>query len=70
MGCRDGIANTEGGITMASGIRSICNMNTCSGSYIQSGAMDSIGLSFDYFVLFDLISFPELSSDSGSQCYV
>ena len=43
-----------------------CNMNTGSGSCIQSGAMDFICLSYDYFGLLDLISCPELFSDSGS----
>ena len=43
-----------------------CNMDTCSGSCIQSGAMDFLCLSYDYFALLDLISFPELFSDSGS----
>ena len=32
-----------------------CNMDTCSGSCIQSGAMDFICLSFDYFALLDLM---------------
>ena len=32
-----------------------CNMDTCSGSCIQSGAMDFICLSFDYFALLELI---------------
>src|SRR6201996_8220478 len=32
----------------------------------RSGAMDFICLSFDYFALLDLISCPELFSDSGS----
>ena len=43
-----------------------CNMDTCSGSCIQSGVMDFICLSFDYVALLDLISCPELFSDSGS----
>ena len=43
-----------------------CNMGTCSGSCIQSGVMDCICLSFDYFALLDLNSCPELFSDSGS----
>ena len=47
-----------------------CNMDTCSGSCIHSGAMDFICLSYDYFALLDLISCPELFSDSGSQYYV
>ena len=41
-------------------------MDTCSGSCIQSGAMDSNCLSFDYFALLDLISCLELFSDSSS----
>ena len=45
-------------------------MDTCSGSCIQSGAMDFICLSYDYFALLDLISCPELFSDSCSQYYV
>ena len=47
-----------------------CNMDTCSGRCIQSGAMDFICLSYDYFPLLYLISCPELFSDSGSQYYV
>ena len=39
----------------AEGVR-VCNMDTCSGSCIQSGAMDFICLSYDYFALLDLIS--------------
>ena len=42
-------------------------MDTCSGSCIQSGAMDFICLSYDWFVLLDWISCPELFSDSGSE---
>ena len=45
-------------------------MGTCSGSCIQSGAMDFICVSYYYFALLDLISCPELFSDSGSQYYV
>ena len=41
-------------------------MDACSGSCIQSRAMDSICLSYDYFALLDLNSCPELFSDSGS----
>ena len=47
-----------------------CNKDTCSGSCIQSGAMDFICLSYDYFVLLDLISCLKLFSDSGSEYYV
>ena len=43
-----------------------CNMDTCSGSCIHTGAMDFMCLSFDYFALLDLISCPELFTDSGS----
>ena len=43
-----------------------CNMDTCSGNCIQSGVMDFICLSYDSFVLLDLISWTELFSDSGS----
>ena len=41
-------------------------MDTCSGSGIQSGAMDFICFKFDYFALLDLISCSELFSDCGS----
>ena len=47
-----------------------CNMDICSGSCIQSGAMDFICLSYVNFALLDLISCPELFSDSGSQYYI
>ena len=47
-----------------------CNMNTSSGSHIQSRVMEFICLSYDYFGLLDLISCPELFSDSSSQYYV
>ena len=33
-----------------------CDMDTCSGSCIQSGEMDFICLIYDYFALLDLIS--------------
>ena len=45
-------------------------MDTCSGSCIESGAMDFICLSCVYFALVDLISCPELFSDFGSRYYV
>ena len=44
-----------------------CNMDTCSGSCMQSEAMDFICLSCVYVALLDLISCPELFSNSGSQ---
>ena len=47
-----------------------CNMDRGSGSCIQRGAMDFICLRYDYFVFLDLISYPELFSDSGSSYYV
>ena len=48
----------------------ICKMDRCSSSFIQSGVMDFICLSFDNLGWFDLISCLEWFSDSGSQYYV
>ena len=59
------------GVTFERFIHEIfCNMDTCSGSCIQSGAMNFICLSYDYFALLDLISCPDLFSDSSRQYYV
>ena len=43
-----------------------CNMDACSGSCIQSGAIDFICLSYDYFVLLDLISCVTILGGRGS----
>ena len=44
-----------------------CNMDICSGSCSQNGAMNFICLSDDYLALPDLISCLELLSDSGNR---
>lgn len=48
----------------------MCNIDTCSGSHTQSGAIEFFCLTIDSFAWLDFISYLELFSNSGTQSNV